>query len=335
MISSVDSAKIRNILVFALSNIGDAVLNTPVISVLKEQFPDSYLCLLISPKAAPIFAGSKLIDEIAIYDKHTSWLQKLSLVRKLRKKKFDLIVDLRNSAIPFFVGAKYRTSYFVDRSAPSMRKRHLDRIRFLISSEPHRNRFDFFSDTEKKSAVEKAKAKSAQIRQNEFVIIAPGAGSALKRWNLSGFAEVINHFTQKKKKSVVLIGWDQEHELGVELERMASGPIINLIGALNLRESAGLISQASLVIANDSAVMHLAHELNRPTVSIFGPTDPKKYSQIGANRRMVKMPLDCSPCEAATCQLERRICLDDLPSSSVIQASEELLNLNYEADQSF
>lgn len=324
MISSIDTAKIKKILVFTLSNIGDVILNTPVISLLRENFPASSISVLVGPKAASIFTGSHTVNEVIAFDKHASWFRKIALVFQLRKKKFDLVIDLRNTAIAFLIGAKYSTSFFVDRTAASMRDRHLDRVRFLIPVEEKNNRFDFYSETEKKSAFQKFKAQSDSSNGNDYIVIAPGAGGSLKRWTIDGFSEVMNYFLEKNK-NVVLLGWDLERELGAELERKASRPVINLIGSLSLRESAAVISNASLVIVNDSAVMHLAHELNRPTVSIFGPTDHKKYGQTGNNRRMIRLDLECSPCEVAQCRLERRICLDDLPAHSVIEASEELL----------
>lgn len=324
MISSIDPAKINKILVFTLSNIGDVILNTPVISLLRENFPKSSISVLVGPKATSIFTGSCTVNEVIVFDKHVSWFQKIALVFQLRKRKFDLVIDLRNTAIAFFIGTKYSTSFFVDRTAASMRDRHLNRVRFLIPVEGKKNQFDFYSETEKKSAFQKLKTISRSSHERDYIVIAPGAGSSLKRWTINGFSEVMNYFLEKNK-NVVLIGWDLERELGLELERKASRPIINLIGSLSLRESAALIGNASLVIVNDSAVMHLAHELNRPTVSIFGPTDHKKYGQTGNNRRVIRLNLKCSPCEAARCRLERRVCLDDLPAHFVIEASEELL----------
>ncbi len=320
--TAIDLAKIQKILVISTTHIGDTVLTTPVISVLRERFPSSYISVMVGPNAAALFEGSRTVNEVFAYDKKATWFEKFKFVLKLRKQQFDLVVDLRNTAIPILISARHYNSLFLDRSAISMREKHLKQLRFLFPIDgSYENKFDFFTEEEQARALRRLPASAA----NNFLIIAPGAGSDLKRWTISGFVEVMNYFL-RKNKAVVLIGWERERSLGMELERMVSKPVTNLIGALALRESAGLISRASLVVANDSAVMHLAHELNRPTVSIFGPTDPKKYSQMGENRRMVRLNLDCSPCEVAQCRLERRICLDDLPPSSVIQASEELLN---------
>jgi len=364
---TVDESKIHKVLVISLSNIGDIILTTPVVSSLRERFPESHLAVLVGPKGVPIFEKSETIDEVIVFDKQVSPWKKFLLVLALRRKKFDLVVDIRNTAIPFFLWPKYRTSFFVDRQAISMRQRHLDQLRFLFpapaiesdrfkdgavlspvgakGSSNSENRFEFFNDEEKNSAFQKLavaqKGTSKQLlpvpfwQDNggypfNFVIVAPGAGSFLKRWPLAGFCQVIDHLNQRGI-SVVLVGDQSERDLGEELESKISKQNVNLIGLLGLRESAALISQAAIVIANDSAVMHLAHELRRPTVSIFGPTNELKYGQTGENRRMVRLHLDCAPCEKAECQIERRKCLDDLPAASVINACEELLN--HESDR--
>ncbi len=318
----IDLSKIQKILVISTTHIGDTVLTTPTISLLREHFPLSHISVMIGPNVAPLFQGSRMVDEVFAYNKKVSWFKRLKFVLELKKRKFDLVVDLRNTAIPIFIQPRYRNSLFLDRSSVPMRQKHLNQLRFLFPvDDPGENKFDFFTPEEQTRALEKLPIAN----RSHFMIIAPGAGSDLKRWTISGFIEVTNYFLEKGM-TIVLIGWERETELGLELVRKASKPIVNLIGDLTLRESAGLISRASLVIANDSAVMHLAHELDRPTVSIFGPTDEKKYGQEGTNRQTVRLNLDCTPCEVAQCRLERRICLDDLPATSVIQACETLLN---------
>jgi lipopolysaccharide heptosyltransferase II len=331
-----DKSKIQTILVISLSNIGDIILTTPVMSLLRDQFLESQITVLAGPKGAPILEKSKTINEVIIFNKKASLKDQIALVMSLRNKKFDLVVDLRNTAIPFFLWPKYRTSFFVDRRTLSMRQRHLDQLRFLLPVSSSENRFEFFNEEEKKSAFQKLTATQKGTgrkllpvpfwdRSNDFAIVAPGAGSHLKRWTISGFSQLIDHLNQKGT-AVFLVGDQSERSLGEELMPKISKQNANLMGLLTLRESAALIGQASLVIANDSAIMHLAHELNRPTLSIFGPTNEKKYGQTGRNRRMVRLHLDCTPCEKAQCQIERRKCLDDLAASLVIQACEDLLS---------
>src|SRR3989338_7034199 len=126
MMTDQEQNQIKKILVISLSNIGDIILTTPVISSLRARFPESRLAVLVGPKGVPIFEKSETIDEVIVFDKQVSLWKKFLLVMDLRQKKFDLVVDIRNTAIPFFLWPKYRTSFFVDRRSQSMRQRHLD-----------------------------------------------------------------------------------------------------------------------------------------------------------------------------------------------------------------
>ena len=321
----IDRSKIRKILVFTLSNIGDVILTTPVISLLREHFPQAHLSVLLGPKGAPFFENCNTVDDVFIYDKRAFWFDRLKLVFRLRRARYDCVIDLRNSLLAWLIGARYQTSIWMDRSERSMRVQHLKRLSFLIEQPNGENKFHFFSVGEQSSALRKFQERSSSSENHPFIVLAPGAGTHLKRWTVSGFAQLADHLITAGN-TVILVGDKGELNIGKDLETKISRPVSNLIGVLTLRELAGLISQAALVVANDSSVMHLAHELNRPTVSIFGPTDEEKINLLGSKRKGVRLHLDCTPCEKAQCRLERRACLDDLPAPLVIQACDELLN---------
>lgn len=321
---AVNSRDIHNILVITLSNIGDVILTTPVFSLLCDSFPSARLSVVTGPKGVPVFHNSETVDRVIEFDKRMSWREKLKFILRLRKESFDLIVDLRNTLIPFLVRAKYRTPLVMGSSSLSMRQRHLDRLRPFLEVDHRKNTFNFFTEEERQSGLSKLKQEIPYGEDREFVVVAPGAGSELKRWGLSGFRELVQHFLDLSR-AVVLVGNEKEKVLGMELGPVDHGRYANLIGRLTIREVAGLISQAALVVANDSAVMHLGHELERPTVSIFGPTSEHKYGRVGVSYRTVRLNLECTPCEQPTCRFLHRACLDDLPASTVIQTCEELL----------
>ena len=324
--NNVDSrSKIKKILVFTLSNIGDVIVTTPVLSLLREHFPQAHLSVLLGPKGAPFFENCNTIDDVIIYDKRAFWFDRLKLVFRLRQAHYDCVVDLRNSLLAWLIGARYRTSIWMDRSDRLIRAQHLKRLSFLIERPTGENKFHFFSAEEQSTALRKFKKHSSSPENRPFIILAPGAGTHLKRWTASGFAQLADHLVAAGN-SVVLVGDKGELNIGKDVEQRISRPVSNLIGELTLRELAGLTSLAALVVANDSSIMHLAHELNRPTVSIYGPTDEAKIDLLEPNRKGVRLHLDCTPCEKAQCRLERRACLDDLPASSVIEACESLLN---------
>lgn len=206
-----------------------------------------------------------------------------------------------------------------------MRERHLSRLHFL-KIPPPQSSFDFFGESDLVSARQKLSFSGIPF-DDGFVVLAPGAGSYLKRWGAHRFREVA-HYLVAQRMPVVLMGSAEEREIAEEVGKHVSKPIVNACGLLALREVAALLSIARLVICNDSAIMHLANEENIPVVSVFGPTDERKYAQFRSAERVIRRRMACAPCERAHCLFTRQACLDDIVSEEVIAASEGLLHAN-------
>ena len=96
-------------------------------------------------------------------------------------------------------------------------------------------------------------------------------------------------------------------------------------GARRMAETAALLSRAALVLANDSAVMHLAFELGVPTVGVFGPTDHDKYGHGGANFRIAREDAAACSCDSASRPYGERDCFHGLGPDKVFQLCVELL----------
>jgi len=279
----------QNLLVVTLSNIGDVILTTPVIASLKAAFPVSRLTVVVGPKARGLLEGSRQIDRLLIYDKWGSWVQKLRLIRALREETYDWVVDLRNSALPFLVRAHRRSPVFRSHPSRKARDQHLEVLRRMKLPGENSARFDLFSRGEEASLVEKLKAKGTDLSA-AWVVVAPGAGSEEKRWRIDGFAEVVKRLLEISPVSVAAVGEAREEALCRDLARVDSHRVINLAGQISLRELAALISRTSLVLTNDSAVMHLGYELFRPVVAVFGPTDHERYGRENKVWRIVREP---------------------------------------------
>jgi lipopolysaccharide heptosyltransferase I len=128
----------------------------------------------------------------------------------------------------------------------------------------------------------------------KLAVIAPGTNWQTKEWRPDGFAEVARRLMQNGF-AIVLIGSDRERALSAEVAGLAPGAI-NLAGETSLSELAALISRAALCVSNDSGPMHLAVALNRPVVSVFGPTDPVWAGPYRRVDSVVRGDLPCSPC---------------------------------------
>ncbi|MFA6599720.1 MAG: glycosyltransferase family 9 protein [Candidatus Omnitrophota bacterium] len=321
-----NSGSMKKILLVTLSNIGDVILTTPVLTALVSRYPQARLTVVVGPRAKGILEGSRQIDRLVVYDKKAGWLGQLRFLRSLREETYDLVVDLRHTAIPWLVSARRRSPLFRKETKIALRERHLEVLeRMGLLSGPERRPFDFFSPAEEDSALKKMRAAGVS-EERGWVVIAPAAASELKTWRLDGFRELIGRLLEEQKGDIVLAGDKREREIATPLVSADPSRVKNLAGLTTLRELAALISRASLVVANDSAVMHLAAELGRPVVAIFGPTSAERYAQPGPRFKVVKEALACVPCGKPVCVLPERICLDRLPSSKVFEACRELLH---------
>lgn len=289
-----DTPHRKNILVITLSNIGDVVLTTPVIAYLRSKFPDAHMNVVVGPKAASLLAGSEQIDRLLIYDKFSGLKHKLDLVGELRKESYECVVDLKNSALPFLVHTKQRSPVFRSFEWRNARAQHLEilqKMKLLEKTNPavYQSDFNFYSKTDETSLIEKLKAKGANPNAS-WLIVAPGAGSEAKRWPIEHFCGAIDRILETLPFQIAAVGDASEKLLGAKLAEMDSKRILNLSGELTLRELAALVGRAKLVLSNDSACMHLGHELDRPVVAIFGPTDHRRYGRESKIWRIVREP---------------------------------------------
>ena len=314
----------KNILFVTLSNIGDVILTTPALAALAAHFPGARITAVTSPRAKAILAPSRLVDRVVVYDKKADWRGKIQFLRELRAVSYDCVVDLRNSMIPFLVRGRERSPWLRPFRAVSKRARHLEILEMMKIPAGGDRKFDFFSESEESSAM--ARLKWAGISpEKKWIVICPVAASSTKSWRGEGFKEVIRELARNEANQILLVGEKDQRPAIQRLVDFLPARAHNLAGELALRELAAVVSRASLVLSNDSAVMHLAHELDRTTAALFGPTDPEKYGRAGAHFRILRTGVFCSPCEKAQCRFDRQACFEDLESGRVLEACRELL----------
>jgi heptosyltransferase-1 len=158
-----------------------------------------------------------------------------------------------------------------------------------------------------------------------LLTMAPGTIWETKHWRSEGFADVARHF-MNKGFAVALIGSPRERAVCAEVASSAPGAM-NLAGQTTLSELAALIHRSTICVTNDSGPMHLAVALERPVVSIFGPTDPV---WIGPYRRadaVLRANLPCAPCylrRLSRC-LHNHACMHEVSGQAVIDRCERFL----------
>lgn len=314
-----------NILFVTLSNFGDVILTTPVLMALVRKYPEARITAVVGPRAQSVLQRSPDIHKIVIYDKKAPFREKLKFIAELRKEKYDLVVDLRNTAIPFLVSCKKRTPLFRKFTKINMRDRHIEMLAAVEPGLVPVSPFHFFDREDELLALRTLESVGIHEKSG-WILVAPGAASERKRWPVQHFKEVIRALHEKTGKKVLLVGTRDERPVAESILAELPGIVGVLCGDLVLPGTAALIAKAALVIANDSAIMHLGFELGTPTVGIFGPTDHEKYGHEGPRFRIARE--DARSCSCGSDQLPRaeRSCFHGLKPEKVTSLSLELLN---------
>jgi heptosyltransferase I len=164
------------------------------------------------------------------------------------------------------------------------------------------------------------------INRTDLVIMAPGTIWETKQWGTDKFAQIARHFLTKGF-AVILIGSPRERVVCEKVADLARDAV-DLAGMTTLSELAALIRRSTLNITNDSGPMHLAVALNRPVVSIFGPTDPVWIGPYNRANAVLHAQLQCSPCYLRRLKHCRygHACMHEVSPLAVIERAESLLN---------
>ena len=266
------SSKIKRILVVSLSNIGDVVLTLPAVDILRAAFPAAEFHLIVGPKAKSLFDENPYITRVVVYDKKMSWRGNLDWLLDLRRMRFDLVVDLRNSMLPFLLNAGTVTFPACSQSKVHMKEKHLARLACV---------FDDLKIPAERTAIAVSPRQRSCVDHLvrgwvDYAVVAPGAADARKRWSEQGFLQVVRHLRSRGQR-IVLVGDQNDKVVGARIAANFSDGVLDLCGQTTLVELADVLARAALAITNDSGIMHLASYFNRPVIALFGRTDPFFY----------------------------------------------------------
>lgn len=317
---------IRKILFITLSNIGDVVLTLPVLSALRDNFRDADIDVVVGPRPKEIFAKDPRIHKILVYDKHEGIRGKIDFIRELRGRRYDLAIDMRTSLIPFLIGARYRTGLVsLNKNIKKHKKEvHLDKLKPLGIR--YREQRNIYIDDKDRQIIGRLLEEKGLKKGDILVGISPATRSPLKQWRRQGFIEVSGALLRNKNLKMVLIGDAAQVDTSREIEKAVNNEnLIDLTGEIDLNRLFALIERMHVLLACDSASMHIAADLGVKVVAIFGPTDPREYGPTGKDDIVIRKKLECSPCKKAICNFNHE-CMEEIKAKEVLEAMKSLLS---------
>lgn len=329
------------ILFITLSNIGDCLLTLPALDALRQNIPDARITVISGPRAKDIFRGNPYIENVIVYDKHASVGEQIKLFMRLNRDKFDAVVDLRNTFIYSLLPVRYKTSPIlgIPKSIKHMKDRHLFKVNRLLDKMNIKRRIDNQETTLFINNQDKAYIKDILEKNNinfayKVIIVSAGARSHIKRWTKERFRELLDALAQDYRVKIILVGDKGDAQISEYIIENCSCPVLDLTGKTTLLQLASLLPAANIVIANDSATLHLASYLNLPIVAIFGPTNEVKYGPWSDNYRVVKKNIICRPCGKAQCRFGMLECMSLIKIEDVLRQVKDMSSLQSTVDSS-
>lgn len=284
----------NNILVFNPSFLGDSILTTPLLRALRAIFPESRISFCVRPENAPLFQNLEFIDDVVIFDKRHKdggFLGAIKFGKRLKKQRFDLIVNLHLSVRSTFVLKALRHTYSVGFSEAALSTffsrtikrdmnlpealRNLSILSLLCS--------DYTLDEAKLLGGGLACYIDPVLKENtrayfdkttlgkKIIGIAPGSVWRTKCWPAKYFASLASALYEKGY-AIALFGSRADRECLQDFATYYKNPYYDFAEKTSLPELAAILANIDLLVVNDSGTMHVANAVGTHCVAIFGPT---------------------------------------------------------------
>ncbi len=307
----------KNILVIRTDRIGDVVLTTPSLKVLREAYPKARISLLAVEATRALVECNPYLDEI-IYDnrnkKHRGLGGFLKLCALLKSKKYDLAIVFhtkkRTNLLCFLAQIPYRIGYKNNKfgfllTHPIKDTRHqgdkhevyycLDLLKHL-GVEYGSFEFNICVKEESEIWVKEYLANNNVSLNDRLIAIHPGASDPSRRWPPYFFAEVINKLMSQHPYKVVIIGATDIEGVAQKITSLTTHPIIDAIGQTNMSQLISLLKRSQLLISNDSGPVHIAEGVKTPVISIFTRNqpgiNPGRWGPLSNRSRAISVPED-------------------------------------------
>ena len=331
----------QKILIRSTNWIGDAIMTTPAVRTIRQNFPEAHIAILAYPWVADVFNASPHIDEVILYQKngeHKGVKGLWKLGRQLAGHDFDLVILLQNAfkaalisvlaAIPARAGYKrdgrgMLLNYGVKIDA-AVRKLH--QVHYYqglcrglgLTCGPD-ELFLQLSDDTRTWAKEFVSAFPGPV-----IGFNPGAAyGPAKCWPTEKYGKLAARLAADLNATILVFGTANDSSVAAAIKSFAPEQVVDLAGKTSLAEAMALIGICNGFVTNDSGLMHVGAAMQTPLVAIFGSTDPIATGPFSENATVIQKKVACQPCFKTHCQADfkcmTRITVDDVYGEIVLK----------------
>jgi lipopolysaccharide heptosyltransferase II len=349
------------ILLVRLRLIGDVVFTTPLLRGLRRRYPDAHIAYVVEPAAAPVVNGNPHINEVIVAPRIRGVARiaaDLSLARKLRRRRFDVAIDLhggpRSAWLTWGSGAPMRIGYTIPgrawmythcvRRSPDLAPRHSVLTQWdllgplgISGCDPARDAVEMAPDAGAVARLDERLRATRIGPEHPLIVMHVSAGNAFRRWPLDSFRDVVVALARNDPaRRIILTAGPSDSEAARRVAAAARDELGALaacvadIGELDLPELRALVARAAVYIGGDSGPVHIAATTATPIVELLGPTLPER-SRPWRDARWYSETIDvgtlpCRPCRQRQCVTGDYRCLTAITPERVTDAAERAMS---------
>lgn len=344
----------KNILVYALVNLGDVVLSTSAIALLKMAYPQARITMMVRPVVRQAVENNPVVDDVLIFDyraKQNSFSQMLAMIKDLRKRKFDLAISFDRklrpallcvlAGIPVRVGPERvfddkpsRVTWLYTHTIPITHdlentlqaETYQEIVRGFTGIQEHAE--PVFAHIEEKNYRKASELLSRLPDADKKIALCIKGTFELKTWPKEYFTRLIHELASCCSPAFFIVGAPNDREYADELIAGSSISILNFCGETDLVDLAAIFRQTDLFVTVDTGATHIAATTGIPMVTMYGCTSPKRWHPINPKARVLTTEEPCCPCKCSPQECPsapKPKCLWGLEVGRVLAICEEIL----------
>lgn len=345
---------IKKVLIIRFSSIGDIILTSPLLRILRKKLPDTQIDFLIKKEYAELVKFNPNLSNVIEFNTAEGFKGLYKIANDIKENNYDIVLDLHNNLrsnyIKLFSKARY---YSVNKRVMkrlilikfkvnlysnyiSVADRYLETISFLNVKNDNQGLDLYYPET---ALVElDKKLKYNNLKDHNYIIgVAPAAKHNTKIWEKEKYVQLLTLISNKFDPFIFLFGSKSEenyiNSIADAIKKNVNKECVaNMAGKLSLIETAALIDKCLVVITNDTGLMHMASARKRKVVAIFGSTVKEfGFFPFGTESIVIENNnLKCRPCSHIgrdKCPKHHFKCMRDISVERVLEAYKNILNI--------
>lgn len=331
----------HKILIIKPSSLGDVVHSLPFLNSVRKCFPQAEIHWIIARELEGLLQGHPMVNKLWIINKD-EWkkiknvkgtISELNtLFKKLKREKFDIVVDLqgllRSGVLTAATSAPVRVGFSEAREGSKLFYTHkIKGGRDIHAVDRYLKIADFLGcditdirfplpDNQSPSSIFHPSSLIPHTSE-DYAVMVPGARKPANRWPARRFGELASVLPVE----TVVIGSMDDRILADEVVEASKGKAISIAGKTDLKSMMEVIKGARFMVTNDTGPMHIAVALGIRVFAIFGPADPARTGPYGEGHFVIREDVSCGPCFRRTCSDMK--CMNDLSAGKVYEIIRE------------